>query len=102
MNQLSRSWFSRVPTLRPSTKTLVSITNKPPPVSAPQRNHGATYRDAVLDASGTSALHVWSLGDVTVEVRSSKPLSPKHFKLLAKYVALAGEAAELPGSDDPT
>lgn len=37
--------------------------------------------------------HVWSLGDVTAELNSSGPLTPRHFQLLQKYVALAAEAA---------
>ncbi len=45
--------------------------------------------------TGTATLHVWSLGGgVTVELRSSAPLSPKHFKRLSKYVELAAEAEE--------
>jgi hypothetical protein len=42
-----------------------------------------------------AVLHVWSLGGgVTVEVKSNAPLTPKHFKRLAKYVDLAAEAEE--------
>jgi hypothetical protein len=53
-----------------------------PALSSPQVNQGAH-------------LHVWSLGGgVTVELRSSAPLTPKHFKRLSKYVELAAEAEE--------
>jgi hypothetical protein len=38
--------------------------------------------------------HVWSLGGgVTVEMQSNAPLAPKHWHLLARYIALATEAA---------
>jgi hypothetical protein len=53
-----------------------------PALNIPQANQGAH-------------LHVWSLGGgVTVELRSSAPLTPKHFKRLSKYVELAAEAEE--------
>lgn len=39
---------------------------------------------------------VWYVGNgINVEVRSNLPLQAKHFRLLAKYVSLAAEAAEL-------
>lgn len=55
------------------------------------------------DARGSRVAHakpppplVWSVGNgITVEVRSNQPLEARHYRLLAKYVVLAAEAAEL-------
>lgn len=49
-------------------------------------------------AADASAHHpvVWYVGNgINVEIRSNLPLKAKHFRLLAKYVSLAAEAAEL-------
>jgi hypothetical protein len=49
-------------------------------------------------AADRSAPHpvVWYVGSgINVEIRSNLPLKAKHFRLLAKYVNLAAEAAEL-------
>src|SRR5262249_12773671 len=39
-------------------------------------------------------LHVWSLGSVTVEMRTTGPLSSKQVERLRKYVDLAMDAEE--------
>lgn len=66
----------------------------PPQAPTPSTNGVPTQKPLETPDVGP-LLHVWSLGGgVTVQLRSSAPLSPKHFKRLAKYVELAAEAEE--------
>jgi len=71
----------------------------PPPPGGPLGHSGGGTANRVVAGAeqpfAAATLHVWSLGGgVTVELRSSAPLSPKHFKRLSKYVELAAEAEE--------
>lgn len=56
---------------------------------------GARLPLAAKNASSPRPV-VWYVGNgINVEIRSNLPLKAKHFRLLAKYVNLAAEAAEL-------
>lgn len=77
-----------------------SATSVSQPSGAPAQSKQKSSEEASLKFE-MSCRQVWTLAPgVMVELRSSKPLTSRHYDILKKYVDLASEAASLASSED--